>query len=150
MGMYTELILGCEFSKNTPDVLIKALDHVINYPEEEVDMNVQKFIREYDLNYLLFGSSYYFGVNRSSAMFWKDTIDNSYHISTRSNIKNYTNQIEKFLEYIKPYVERGSGYEHRIYAYVQYESDEFPTVYAWDGRYEFDEIVSQSENTKDK
>ena len=49
-------------------------------------------------------------------------------------MKNYDNQIETFIEYIKPYVISGSGY-HDIFAYVQYEEDEFPTIYAIDGVY---------------
>ena len=58
-----------------------------------------------------------------------------YRISTRANLKNYKRQIEKFIEYIKPYIEQGSGFDHNIFAYVQYEEAEFPTIYALDGTY---------------
>jgi hypothetical protein len=51
-------------------------------------------------------------------------------------LKNYRQQIEKFIEYIKPYVIQGSGFvNHNIFAYVQYEEAEFPTIYALDGTY---------------
>lgn len=157
MGMYTEFIFGCSLSKNTPKICIDALDYVINgenkkpkyeNPEiwEEKEYNdkfiertstnneIQTFIREYDFIRLFCSGSYYFGAPVSKRLYY-DHISKTYKISTRSNLKNYHNQIEKFIEYIKPYVVRGSGYDHSIFAYVQYEEDEFPTIYGIDGIY---------------
>lgn len=51
---------------------------------------------------------------------WHDEISKCYHISTRSNIKNYENEIELFLDWIKPYIEYGSGVRN-LYAIVTYE-----------------------------
>lgn len=59
---------------------------------------------------------------------WLDHIDKRYHISTRSNIKNYEDEIETFLEWIKPYVENGSG-SRELYAIVMYEEASKPTLY---------------------
>ena len=60
-------------------------------------------------------------------------------MSTRANCKNYESQIEKFIEFITPYVESGSGYDHNIFAYVQYEEAEFPTLYGKDGVYDMND-----------
>jgi len=140
MGMYTEMILGCSLMKNTPSVCIDALEYVINGDRKEgIPKDVESFIKEYDLIYLMHGGSYYFGVCRSNQNFWYDTIANDWRISVRSNVKNYGGPIQKFLKYIGPYVDRGSGYEHNIYAYVQYEEDEFPTMYAYDGVYKIED-----------
>ena len=155
MGMYTEFIFGCELSKNTPKVCVDALDYVINGEEkkpkyenpegwEQKEFNdnyierttpveeIEKFIEEYDFYRLFCSCSYYFGAANPVRKFEWDNISKSYKISTRADLKNYSKQIEKFIEYIAPYVEHGSGYEHRIFAYVQYEEDHFPTMYGFE------------------
>lgn len=156
MGMYTELILGCTLSKELPKGCIDALDFVINgedkqpryenptgweqkeYNERFIERTtpveeIRAFIEEYDLRYILRGSSYYFGAPPVCRLHY-DHIDQGYRISTRANCKNYKLAIERFLKYISPFVISGSG-EHEIYACVQYEEDEFPTVYSIDGTY---------------
>ena len=141
--MYTELIFGCKLSKSTPKVCLDALNHVINGKEDDtVSEEVQSFITKYSLDYLCWCSSYYFGVCESISKMWYDSISNSWRISIRSSIKNYNNEIERFLDYIKNYVERGSG-DREIYAYVTYEKAEFPTIYALTGVYNMPEIKDE-------
>lgn len=158
MGMYTEFIFGCNLSKATPRVCVEALDYVINGEEkkpkyedpknwEEDEFNkhyiertleddvIKAFIDQYDFWRLFKCSSYYFGAANPVGKFYYDPIDSSYHISTRADLKNYEGQIEKFIEYIRPFVTQGSGYDHHIFAYVQYEEAEFPTLYGLDGEY---------------
>jgi hypothetical protein len=155
MGMYTEFIFGCELSKKTPKVCVDALDYVINGEEKQPKYEnpegweqkrfndnyierttpveeIEKFIEEYDFYRLFCSCSYYFGAANPVRRFEWDNISNSYKISTMADLKNYSGQIEKFIEYIAPYVEHGSGYEHRIFAYVQYEEAHFPTMYGFD------------------
>lgn len=168
--MYTEFILGCNLSKDISKECVDAIDYVINGEEkkpkyknpetyEEIMHNrhyierttleddIKKFIREYDLYYLFGSSSYYFGGASPVSKFYYDDIDNEYHITIRSDLKNYTGQIEKFINYITPYVVQGSGYPHEIFAYVQYEEDEFPTIYAMDGEYDISMNVVKREKT---
>lgn len=150
MGMYTELILGCSLSKDTPRILIETLDWIINqnkkpkydnpknyeekrYNEQFIDRTlseeeIEKFEKEYNLRYIIWSGSYYFGYGESKPSFYKDYIDNEYKISFRSNCKN-RGIIEDFLNYIKSYVVHGSG-PSDVYAYVQYEEAEFPTIYS--------------------
>ena len=158
MGMYTEFIFGCSLSKDTPKIAIDSLDYVVNgenkrpkyenptdwaetlYNSKYIERtssydDIQKFIGEYDLGRLFCCDSYYFGAPQSAKLYY-DTIDGTYKISTRASLKNYNGQIEKFIDYIKPYIKSGSGYEHNIFAYVQYEEAEFPTIYGIDGTYE--------------
>ena len=138
--MYTEMILGCSFKETLPKVCIDALLYVIkNLEPTENKEEVEKFIKEYDLECLMFCSSYYFGVCRANQAFWLDPIRKRWTISVRSNIKNYRGQIHKFLKYIMPHVDRGSGYGLNVYAYVQYEEAEFPTIYTLRGVYEIED-----------
>ena len=122
--MYTELIFGASLKSNTPTDVINAISYMIgeptdkpsNYPFDDNDMDV------------LLSSSYYFGVSLPVRKFWYDTITESWCLSTRSNVKNYSNEIERFLEWIKPYIESGSG-NREMYAIVIYEDAETPTIY---------------------
>ena len=142
--MYTEMIFGCKLSKSTPKECINALNYSINGAMEDWDNlseEDRQFHDDYDLGYLFHGSSYYFGVNLPVNRFWRDNIDNCWHISVRSNIKNYEGQIENFLDYIADYVEQGSGYGSHVYAYVQYEEDALPTIYSLEGKYELNDLL---------
>jgi hypothetical protein len=128
MGMYTELIFGAELKKDTPNNVIEALKYMLGEIEERPN-NFSLPIGRCD--YLFQCGSYYFAVNKPVNKMWLDEIANQYCISTRSNIKNYANEIETFLEWIKPYIESGSG-GRDMYAIVIYEEQDEPTIYYLD------------------
>ena len=137
MGMYTELIFGATLKEKTPTYVTDALNCIIN---DSVTTNLsdeaKQFIDEYSLSKLIWCSSYYFGAhsNKPSCVF--DKIANRWCISFRANCKNYQGEIEKFIEFIKPYVEYGSG-PTNIFAIVQYEEDDYPTLYGTEDKYEY-------------
>lgn len=120
--MYTELILGVKFKKNTPNDVIETLRYMVG----DIDKPKQLAF-ECDRNPLR-GSSYYFAISNSVSKIWLDFIDDCWRLSSRANIKNYENDIEKFLEWIKPYIDEGSG-EREMYAIVIYEESSEPTIY---------------------
>ena len=125
MGMYTELIFGAELKKDTPKNVIEALKYIIGDTEEKPN---DFPLPDGRCEWLFRCSSYYFGVTSAVSKMWKDDISESYVISTRSNIKNYKGEIEAFLEWIKPYIDNGSGYRD-MYAIVTYEEAEVPNIY---------------------
>ena len=125
MGMYTELIFGAELKEDTPDKVVRALKYMIG----ELEGKPLDFPLPDDrCDWLFQGSSYYFAINYPVNKMWLDEIDHCWHISTRSNIKNYEGEIETFLEWIKPYIQGGSGYTD-MYAIVMYEESDKPTIY---------------------
>lgn len=135
--MYTELIFGATLKENTPTYVIHALDSVINdRTNGDLPDEVKQFSDEYSLSKLIWCSSYYFGAHSNKPSFTFDKIANRWSISFRANCKNYQNEIEKFIEFIKPYVEYGSGTTN-IFAIVQYEEDDYPTLYGTEGKYEY-------------
>ena len=140
MGMYTELIFGASLKEKTPAYVTQALDYVINDTDDTVNVKLsdesQCFINEYSLSKLIWCTSYYFGAhsNKPSCVF--DKTSNRWCISFRANCKNYKGEIEKFIEFIRPYVEYGSGLTN-IFAIVQYEADDYPTLYGIEGKYEY-------------
>ncbi len=122
MGMYTELIFGAELKKDTPQSVINTLLYMTGYIEKPYKIAFD-FIRN-----PLDGTSGSFGVNKSLKKMWFEKEYNTWHISTRSNIRNYSNDIDNFLDWIKPYVERGSGIGE-FYAIKIYEDDKYPIIY---------------------
>ena len=127
MGMYTELIFGAELKKETPNEVIEALKYMLGEIKEKPNNYP---LPDGRCEWLFQGSSYYFAINESVNKMWLDEIDNCWHISTRSNIKNYEDEIETFLEWIKPYIDSGSG-DRDMYAITIYESGE-PVLYFLD------------------
>lgn len=125
MGMYTELIFGASLKSNTPESVIDTLLYMIGYTEEKP----KDFpFPERGVEYIFFGGSYYFGISSPVNKMWKDNISGQWIISTRSSIKNYKGEIECFLDWIKPYIESGSG-DRDMYAIVMYEEWSEPKIH---------------------
>lgn len=126
MGMYTELIFGAELKPETPDNVINTLRWLAgDLTEEPAELAINLTRNP------LRGGSYYFGVNSSVTKMWFDSISNAWILSSRANLKNYNSEIETFLEWIKPYVDSGSG-ARNMFAIVTYEESEEPTIYYLD------------------
>jgi hypothetical protein len=130
MGMYTELILSCRLKKQIPRDLIYTIATLVNQTNviDALPNDCKMLYNIDDLHNPLVGDCYYF-VPGSYAKFWYDTITHSYCLMSRSAIKNHNNEIEKFLELIKPYIDQGSG-ALNTYAYVHYEEDDEAKVYS--------------------
>jgi hypothetical protein len=97
MGMYTELILGAKLKKETPEDVINTLKFMIGMDTPENFIPIVDFGRN-----PLIGGSFYFAVSSPVTNMYKSDIDEEWQISTRANIKNYNDEIEKFLEWLKP------------------------------------------------
>lgn len=125
MGMYTELIFGAGLKKDTPIEVIEALKYMIGETEEKP---INFPLPDGRCEWLFRGASYYFGVSRPVSKMMYDDIGENWIVSTRSNIKNYGGEIETFLEWIKPYIDGGSG-ARDMYAIVTYEESDEPKIY---------------------
>lgn len=124
--MYTELIFGAELKKETPEQVINALKYMMGELEDKPNDFPLPEARCEDV---LKSSSYYFSVSKSSlSQIWFDEISKSWKISSRSSIKNYKNEIEVFLKWIKPHIKSGSGAKN-MYAITIYEEDFEPVIY---------------------
>ena len=128
--MYTEIIFGAALKEDAPDQVVNALKYIIG----EIEDKPEDFpLPKGRCDWIFQCGSYYFGVNNALSKMWLDKISKRWVISARSSIKNYENEIEEFLEWIKPYIEQGSG-ERDMYAIVTYEEDSEPTIYYLDKR----------------
>lgn len=122
MGMYTELIFGASLNEDTPMEVINTLRYMVGDIDEPETLAYNS-----DRNPLMGGSHYFGVINGATKMYYND-IAKCWVLSSRANIKNYENEIESFLEWIKPYVESGSG-NREMYAITMYEDSELPNIY---------------------
>jgi hypothetical protein len=117
MGMYTELIFGASLKKDTPSHVIDALQYMMG----DIDIKPNDFpLPTGRCEYLFQGCSYYFGVSDPVSYMWKDDGTERWIVSTRSSIKDYEGEIDTFLNWIKSYIDSGSGLND-MYAIVTHE-----------------------------
>ena len=124
MGMYTELIFGAKLKSDTPEDVIETLKYMVGVGQEPA---TKAFETKSGHNPLR-GGSFYFGVTNSVTEMKYHDIGKAWQISSRANIKNYENEIEDFLEWIKPHIDQGSG-EKDMYAITIHEEIGEPTIY---------------------
>jgi hypothetical protein len=123
--MYTEIVFGVELKKDTPSDIIDILKYMLGGVEDNpaVPPHPQHELFDTDRwHFMLCCESYYFdGITHSELAF--DDISDSYYLTVRSNLKNYCQEIEKFMDFIQPYLEtRG------FIGYTMYEEDGDPTL----------------------
>lgn len=122
MGMYTELVLGIEIEDNKK--VIQTLKYMLNETEYQPEWEHELF-RTDRWEYMLRCGSYYFDGKPDSKLF-KDNLykDKSmYFLNVRCNLKNYNNEIEKFLDWLCPYIKTFG-----FLGYKRYEEHEDPTL----------------------
>lgn len=123
MGMYTEIVLGVEFKAEIPTEIIKELEIMCGLRERKVEPRLPRWY------HMLRCGSYYFS-GKPHVDFRFDAISNAWHLTVRSNFKNYDNELETFLLYIAPWLN-----EEGYIGYSRYEEAEAPTlIYITEGR----------------
>ena len=124
MGMYTELDFNSELKKDVPEEVLNVLRVMLG----ELDLNIPLPTHPLFLcsrwTFMLTCNSYYFDSNTSSTLRWDD-ISDAYFIHIRSNLKNYEYEIEKFVDWITPYLNRFDG---DFLGFTRYEETEIPTL----------------------
>ena len=113
MGMYTALSLGVELNIEQGSEVAQLLNYMVNGTEpEKKDINwlASQHAGDTDLfecdrwAILLRCDSYYFDFQTHFELRWDD-ISNSYYLSGVSNLKNYSGEIKKFLDWLNPYID---------------------------------------------
>jgi len=131
MGMYTEFVFGCELKKDTPIDVINILKYIFNGEGNKDKLNLPNhpFFTSFRWRIIAHCSSYYFGYSKSLSNLYYDDISNRWKFAIRSSIKNYECEIENFIDWIRPYIEEGSGWPREFLGYSIYEEDEHPKLY---------------------
>ena len=123
MGMYTELNIGVKLYSNTPENILDILRYMVGDINIEPDDKPNHPLFETDRWRMLFMSdSYYFDGITNSVLDY-DGITEAYYLTVRSNFKNYDDEINKFLDFIRPYLDTKG-----FLGYYRYEEDEYPVL----------------------
>ena len=125
MGMYTQFHFASEFKKDTSEEVIETLrymaDRSLEKPEE---LPLHPFFECSRWDMLFAMDSYYFDY-KTHCDFSFDDIGDAWYLSVTSNLKNYSNEIELFVDWITPYLEK---YDGDFLGYSRYEETEEPEI----------------------
>ena len=125
MGMFTELYISSKLKEDTP----KDIQDVVIWLFEDRSTEVRRvpdhpFFKTSRWAQIGGGSSYYFTPFETSRAVY-DRVTKSVYFTSRSDLKNYDDEIGQFLDWITPYLDLETG-EH--IGHVRYEEDEKPTL----------------------
>lgn len=136
MGMYTELVLNVGLGNDIPPSVVGILKFMTGQSTVTPIVNDDPLFRTDRWEWMLQSASLYFVPQAQSRLIEK--LENTYHLSIRCDLKNYSGEIEAFLDWIAPHVE---NFGDPIFGgYTRYEEDENPTlVYFVGGKVEYHE-----------
>jgi hypothetical protein len=123
MGMYTEIYVNVNLKKETPDDVIKVLQAMCGMlPDQECS---EVLIDYPDRWSCLFSDMSYYTPSTNCRFLEFDEITQRWSLLGKGDIKNYKGEIEKFFEWIIPYVD---GYSEDFIGYSRYEECLKPTL----------------------
>jgi hypothetical protein len=123
MGMYTEIYVNVNLKKETPDDVIKVLKAMCRMlPDQECS---EVLIDYPDRWSCLFSNMSYYTPSTNCSFLEFDGITQRWSLLGKGDIKNYEGEIEKFFEWIIPYVD---GYSEDFIGYSRYEECLKPTL----------------------
>ena len=125
MGMYTELNFNAALLQNTPDSVLSILGKMVNgddiSPEGLPDHELFKTSR---WDFMLVCDSCYFDARTHSELCWDD-VAKRHNLCIQCNLKNYDNEIDKFIDWVTPYLDKSYG---EFLGYQRYEESDKPRL----------------------
>lgn len=103
MGMYTELVIKADVKSDLPVEIEKVLQHMFNGEEKPIELPNHPFFQCHRWPMLGSCSSYYH-------IPWSDSMYHEGYLFSRSDLKNYSDEIELFVDWIKPYLDAPVGF----------------------------------------
>jgi len=124
MGMYTELHFNAELKKDTPQAVIEILKFMIGEIDEQPPVPYHSlFEKTQRWPWMLRSDSYYFDADTHSTLRYDN--QESYYLCIRCNLKNYDDEIEKFIDWVMPYLDKDEG---EFLGFSRYEETQHPTL----------------------
>ena len=123
MGMYTELYMSATLSEDTPAQVLDILKYLFNDAHAPESLPDDEFFKCGRWDFIGNSNSHYFTPFSLSRLIELD-YTSGYYFTTRSDLKNYDNEIAKFIKWIMPYLD---GEEGNHLGHFRYEEDIAPT-----------------------
>lgn len=127
MGMYTELYLSCSLRADMPNRVLNVLEHLFcDEPLSGAELPNHPFFATDRWTHIGNSSSYYF-VPAVVKHFERNSIGTEYCLIFRCDLKNYDDEIVKFLSWLFPYLDNDiTSYRH--IGHFRYEENLVPTL----------------------
>jgi hypothetical protein len=127
MGMYTEIHFRAELVSDVPEEVLAVLRHLVDWEEPEPET-----LPDHELfqcpRWDMLGqcSSAYFPDHPESSLTFEGVGLRRWSVFLNADLKNYGSEIEKFFDWIDPYVRGSQG---QFLGYSLYEEDDNPIIY---------------------
>jgi len=124
MGNYTEIFVCCRVKEGPA---VQVLQFMLEGSSPHPDFNTPEhpLFSTPRWNFMLQCSSYYH-VPRSMHRFEWDDIGKYHVLISRSDFKNYDNEVELFFDWLRPHLDADSD---DMIGYARYEETREPTIY---------------------
>jgi len=124
MGMYTEVLVKCNLLPDLPPEVTSALEFMFNGGDEPPALPEHDFFKKPRWSFVGKGSSYYH-------IPWPDSRLSGGYLFSRSDLKNYDQEIENFFNWIMPYVSAENG---KCIGYSWCEEDDTPALVLFENK----------------
>ena len=125
MGMYTEFHFNSELKQDVPEEVINILKFMVGDISDITcnPLNHELFSTD-RWKHMLYMDSYYFHADTHSTLRYDDN-GKCWFLCIRCNLKNYDDEIEKFIDWVTPYLYEDEG---NFLGFSRYEETEQPTL----------------------
>lgn len=123
MGMYTEFHFNSALREDVPVEVLEVLKYMLGEREDKPATPADPLFNTERWRYMLQSDSYYFDADTHSTL--RHDWQGSWYLCIRCNLKNYCSEIEKFVAWIRPYLDKHKG---DFLGFYRYEEDEHPTL----------------------
>lgn len=144
MGMYTELIMATRI-QNNQDV-IPVIEYMIGESDIKPNLPEHPLFKTRRWEYMLRCDSAYFSGTTHSELECNNLGSSVklYYLTIRTNLKNYDNEIDHFLNWLSPYMETDG-----FLGYTRYEEDDLPTlIFNDNGNIRYEQAVTKGYSDK--
>lgn len=122
--MYTEFHFNAALKEDVPSQVLQILQYMLNEREEMPDTPDHELFDTNRWEHMLRCDSYYFEADTHSTLRY-DGISKHYYLCIRCNLKNYDQEINKFVDWIHPYLQ---GYSGDFLGFSRYEESNEPIL----------------------
>jgi hypothetical protein len=120
MGMYTELVLKADVQQEPTKEVLNILNFLFNGQELDIEISLPK--------HKFFTLPRWKQLGRSNSYYhvpWANSKYEEDYIFSRSDLKDYDEEIDNFLDWVRPYLTSEEG---KCIGWKWYEEDNIPTL----------------------